>query len=145
MALISFKSTAGLSLAFTEKLIKLPLNKQKSRSRTRLCLAVFNLPEHTNAKDRRSRAKAGDHSTFKNVSWDEHLWGYLGLSLTLTEASRAKTYDRQPNPAICPQQTGAISDLCRNFSRAWMFDKWISILGIATAEIASRSATLVWV
>ena len=65
--------------------------------------------------------------------------------VTLTAASKPKMYEKTPKPEICPLQTDAIKDLCRNFSRAWMFDRWISMTGNPTAEMASRRAMLVWV
>jgi hypothetical protein len=70
---------------------------------------------------------------------------YLPLPPTLTAASMAKTYEFRPNPQIWPQQTGAMSDLCRNSSRAWTLDRWISMVGTPVAEIASLKAMLVCV
>src|ERR1035437_348522 len=83
-----------------------------------------------------TRSEQGKNSSVRTI---------IHLSLTLTAASTARMYEFTPNPIIWPRQTGAMSDLCRNSSLAWTFERWISIVGMPTAAIASRNATLVWV
>jgi hypothetical protein len=38
-------------------------------------------------------------------------------------ASKPNTYEVGPKPQICPWHTGAMSELCRNSSRAWMLER----------------------
>ena len=46
-------------------------------------------------------------------------------------------YPAGPNPANCPIAFEANTDLCRNLSRAWMFDRWTSMNGKPASSSAS--------
>src|SRR5207237_9402577 len=58
---------------------------------------------------------------------------YFCFSVTLTDASKARMYEFKPKPRICPSQTDAINDLCRNSSRAWILERCTSMVGTPAA------------
>ena len=127
MALMSFRSTVVLSL-MSFQTPSLPRGFcKKSSNRTS---ALLRTPDS-------SRSEDSDFSELRQGACPEHgdsrttvqkaafcqFQAFEKAPVTLMDASRAKRYEFGPKPVICPLQTGAISDLCRNSSRAWILER----------------------